>query len=113
LCLDVNKRDENGNSLLYLAAACGNVSSVQFLLLSGADVNATNSQGMSPLYVAVMNGHEQVIDVLLSKKYNCDVNISDRKYGQTPLHIAALVRHSLDNFFNDFIRKDSTTSACF
>ena len=87
----MNKRDDNGNSLLYLAAACGNVSSVQFLLLSGADVNGTNSQGITPLYVAVMNGHEAVVDVLLSKKYNCDVNISDRRFGQTPLHISALV----------------------
>jgi ankyrin repeat protein len=88
---DVNKRDENGNSLLFLAAASGNLSSVQFLLLSGADVNATNLQGMSPLYAAVMNGHEQVVDSLLTKKHGCDVNLSDRKYGQTPLHLAALV----------------------
>ena len=47
---------------------------------------------MTPLYVAVFNEQEKTVDVLLAKKFSCDAGIADSVYGQTPLHVAALVR---------------------
>ena len=50
-----------------------------------------NSDGVTPLYVAALNGHEKIVDLLLNKRYNCNTNIQELKYGQTPLHMATLV----------------------
>ena len=47
---------------------------------------------MTPLYIAVLNGNRESVEMLLAKKNKCNMNIRDKKFGQTPLHIAALVR---------------------
>jgi ankyrin repeat protein len=37
---------------------------VTLLLANGADVNAENNAGSTPLYLAVVEGHENVVELL-------------------------------------------------
>ena len=46
---DVNMRDAEGDTLLMVAANTGNLAMVKALLAAGADINATNEVGWTPL----------------------------------------------------------------
>lgn len=52
----------------------------------GADVNSEASDGSTALYEAAKNGHEDIVEILLSQK--ADANKVGKK-GLLPLHIAA------------------------
>lgn len=82
---------DGGNTLLHFAAALGCKDIVSHLLVRGSDINGKNHEGATPLYLAVMNGHHTVVDILLSKKYECDLKLCDGKFQQSPLHVASLV----------------------
>ncbi|KAJ3546625.1 hypothetical protein NM208_g1910 [Fusarium decemcellulare] len=57
---------ENGRTLLFDAARCGQAQSVQILLDSGRfAVNDTDWFGTSPLFAATRNGHVETVEVLL------------------------------------------------
>jgi hypothetical protein len=103
---DVNFQDsQTGNSFLYIAAAAGNRAlllseiysreigseAVVQLLARGSDSNLANANNITPLYIAVLNGQSKSVDTLLTKRFNCNPNVADKIFGQTPLHIAALV----------------------
>ena len=65
---------------------------VEVLLKAGADVNAKQDDGWSPLHVAAaFNPSPAVLEVLL--KAGADVNAKD-KDGETPLHFAAALNPS-------------------
>ena len=57
----------------------------KLLLDHGADVNAANQLGQTPLFGAVTTGNSSVVEVLLAG--NAKVNVSDR-WGTTPLDYA-------------------------
>ncbi len=57
-------------------AAQGDLSSVQHLLLSGEDPNATDLTGSTALAAAAVNQHEEVIKLLF--KAGADVNLPDK-----------------------------------
>ncbi len=59
----------------------------KLLLDHGADVNAANQLGQTPLFGAVTTGNSSVVEVLLAG--NAKVNVSDR-WGTTPLDYAVL-----------------------
>lgn len=65
LGLDVNKRQDNGLTLLMCAACLGETGSVHALLQAGADVNATTPRGWTALMMAATNGHVDSARLLL------------------------------------------------
>lgn len=74
-------------TLLWQAAAVGNVGAVSALIELGADVERCRPEGLvPPLYIAAQNGHFGVCSVLL-KSGRCDVDRS-RDTQATPLLIA-------------------------
>jgi ankyrin repeat protein len=69
------------------AAARGDVVAVRALLAGGADVNATQVDGTTPLHAAVANDHLEIADALL--KAGAKAATGDR-YGVLPLSLAAI-----------------------
>lgn len=79
-------RDEQGRTLLTLAAQAGELSAVRGLIAQGADPDRIGSQGKTPMGMAAWRGHELVVRELLF--VGADVHRMDAR-GQTPLHLAA------------------------
>lgn len=50
-----------------LAAYHGNAETVQMLIEKGADVNAINDRGQSPIAGAVFKGYDEVVKVLVEE----------------------------------------------
>jgi ankyrin repeat protein len=73
-------------NLFLKAIKNGDIERIKKLISQGADVNAKDNRGMTPLHKAAYYGQRQVAKVLIDKGAN--VNETDTA-GQTPLHIAA------------------------
>lgn len=58
----------------------------ELLLLYGADANAGDINGRTPLHACASNGHVSCVELLL--KHNVNVNAQDLR-GNSPLHMAA------------------------
>ena len=76
---------------LMRAALIGHTSAVRALLDGGADVNAIDRNGWTPLMEAVFAGHAETIRALLAR--GADVNTKDQA-GWTPLMEAASKGHA-------------------
>jgi len=72
-------------SALEFAARQGCVDCVPVLVQAGADINAPDQDGITPLLSAMINGHYDVANILLENGAN--PNIADRT-GRTPLYSA-------------------------
>ena len=63
---------------LHVASYFGILQAVDLLIERGADVSSTaNPQGMSPLHLAVIGGHEDVVARLLAA--GADVSVEDKR----------------------------------
>ena len=70
----------------------GGVPTAALLIAKGADVNARNGIGGTPLHVVALRGHKEIAELLLAN--GADVNAKDG--GQkTPLDWAKIVGHTL------------------
>ena len=65
--VDVNLKDENGNSLLHLCCQQGNKRMVKFLLRRGADIKTQNAARNSVLHHCHLYSHLDLANYLLSK----------------------------------------------
>ena len=74
---------------LLKAATEGNIEGTKQLIADGADVNAKNRDGTTPLHTAAARGHKELVELLIAN--GADVNARRSKYGggYTPLHYAA------------------------
>ncbi|XP_033115084.1 uncharacterized protein LOC117115417 [Anneissia japonica] len=90
---DVNKPADSGNVALHTAANTGNVQFVRMLLdKGGADVNCRNVKcdGATPLHLGVMQGHNEVCQVLLEAGADIQASMD----GVTPLDLAQDLGHT-------------------
>lgn len=85
--IDVNTVDEQGNTLLILAAREGNADTVESLLKYRPSLGQRNLAGDSALMLAVLRGHDKVAAQLLAA--GAPVN----QEGWAPLHYAAFEGH--------------------
>ena len=66
------------NEDLLAAARGGDLASVKASIEKGAALETKTSYGQTPLYLAAMNGHQEVVEFLLAK--GASVNVSDTFY---------------------------------
>lgn len=76
----IDKKDNAGRTALYSAAKKGHINIVMYLVLNGANVNATATKGSTALHAAAYNGHGSVVQFLVA--YGCNVGIQN-DYGLT------------------------------
>ena len=76
---------------LHKAATAGDVAKLNRLIKAGADVNAVNEDGWTPLHSAVYGGHTDAVIALI--KAGADINAVN-EIGWTPLHNAAYSGHT-------------------
>ncbi|KAF7093145.1 hypothetical protein CFC21_095574 [Triticum aestivum] len=81
----------NLSSPLHLAATKGHHEIAALLLEKGADANARNVYGQTPLMQACRSGHWEVVQTLLA--FRCNVWKADGLTGRTALHAAAAGGH--------------------
>jgi ankyrin repeat protein len=80
----VHRRDEHGNTPLHFAAHLGNLEALRCLLEAGAQVNATNQAGVTPLLRAAADPAK--VALLLARGANPNLASA---LGHTPLMLAA------------------------
>jgi ankyrin repeat protein len=85
---EVNVRDDEGRTALHAAVQLGAVERVQFLLAVGAEVDAADPDGETPLLTAVTSpwGTAEIIGLL--RRYGADPTCAAED-GISPLSLAA------------------------
>ena len=68
----VDASDEQGNTLLMLAAYHGHSDTVEALISHGADVDRRNDRNQSPVAGALFKGEEQVVRALVAAGADLD-----------------------------------------
>jgi len=83
--IDINAKNQNGMSSIFLASINGHIGIVDFLNEHNADVNITESNQQTPLHGGAKNGHLNIVDLLVKNGaiIGC---LDDCK--QTPIQIA-------------------------
>nr|XP_020019082.1 rabankyrin-5 isoform X3 [Castor canadensis] len=82
----------DGQTPLHLAASWGLEETVQCLLEFGANVNAQDAEGRTPVHVAISNQHSVIIQLLISHP-NIHLNERDRQ-GLTPFACAMTYKNN-------------------
>ncbi|XP_062522419.1 ankyrin repeat, SAM and basic leucine zipper domain-containing protein 1-like isoform X2 [Corticium candelabrum] len=90
--VDINQRDEDGNTLLIQACWKNKKEMVKLLLTNKlTDANGTGIFGWTPLITAASNGLYNIFDMLLKTK---DINVmKGDDAGMTAIHHAAMNNH--------------------
>ena len=80
---------------MHIAAFEGHEEIAELLIaIKGADVNAKDKRGQTPLLSAAVGGHKEIAELLIGK--GADVNakiVSGPKQGSTPLDAANETNH--------------------
>ncbi|OYX82723.1 MAG: hypothetical protein B7Y83_13870, partial [Flavobacteriales bacterium 32-34-25] len=74
--VDVNKADNDGNTVLINAASARDTEVLELILPKVKDINVQNAKGESALSVAVQSGSPKTVKLLLNKKAN--INVLDK-----------------------------------
>jgi len=82
LCRRQRQAAQRAGQVLLQATEAGDIVQMQALLAKGAEVNARNAHGWTPLHVAAAGGDPAVIALLL--KHGADVHAQSH-IGTTPL----------------------------
>lgn len=90
--LSINSHDNplSRNTPLHWAASFADSDTLTCLIARGADVNAANSDGATPLHDAVARGDENIVRILLDHDANPHIQCyKGRHKGKTPLEMAS------------------------
>jgi len=86
-CLGEWVDDNAKNDSLFIAAIFGKIESIEYLVQQlGADVNARNDKGLTPIFLAAQAGHVNSIECL--EQLGADIDARDN-FEATPLILAA------------------------
>lgn len=83
----VREKDSEGSTPVHRAVRNMHKEMIEFLLDMGADPNAVENDGVTPLHIAASLGNVECI-YLLAGVNKADVNIMTETHGKTPLDIA-------------------------
>ena len=95
----IHKATKNGHAIKIdplltpgasLEVGSGQVKALQMLLEKGANIEATNADGKTPLHTVVSNGLVELVKILLENGANTEAVDEE---GWTPLHRAAFYGH--------------------
>ena len=89
--VNVNTKDDHGNTALHMAVANGKRGAVEFLLTNEALINEKNNNGDTPLILAAARGDSQTIKYLVENQAR--LNNANNK-GQSAL-TAAVMHHNI------------------
>jgi ankyrin repeat protein len=84
----LHQQSESPNDALRLAVRSGDLNEVNKVLSSGADANARDEMGSTPLIDAAWSGNVEIARTLL--QHGADVNATHREAGSTALEYAVL-----------------------
>lgn len=97
--VQIDQRDQGGRTALMIACRAGQAPAVRLLIEAGADVNAANSNGTTPLMyaktAAVGNGSTDMLQLLLAA--GADINARDSA-GRTALDYVMVNSETVINF---------------
>uniref|UniRef100_A0ABD2WT75 Uncharacterized protein n=1 Tax=Trichogramma kaykai TaxID=54128 RepID=A0ABD2WT75_9HYME len=96
--VQVEERDNLGDTPLHSAIKCGDKDSIKLLLSNGANANLANKSGYTPLHYICMRESD---DGLAKVFFECNDEINQKlrinaqnKFGETPLHLALQARNT-------------------
>jgi uncharacterized protein len=90
---DINTKDKDGVTALWIASQQGHADVVKLLLSKGAEVNVRrNEDGITAVYIASLNGHADVVALLLEN--GADVDMKKTTNGITALWAASRNGHA-------------------
>ena len=100
ISLDVNAKNINGKTALHYAATVDNGGIATTLLVSGADIFATDKTGNTPVHTACKCGSEKVLKLIIKRRDQIKKIIDDPNgEGNTPLMLAkSASKYSYYNF---------------
>lgn len=98
--VDINQKDEDGNTLLLLAAKDNyNAKMLRYLINKGANVNSENNQLKSSLFYALYNGNYENSKLLLENKAYPEENMLSMFVSENYIKfVKLLLEHNFDIF---------------
>ena len=86
----LNKRDENGNTALHVAASKGNRMLCELLIRKGANLDIQDIFGNTPLLYAIDREQYEIMKLFIQRGAN--IQLCDFR-GNSPLHAACACNH--------------------
>ena len=83
--IDINAKDDEGNTSLPVMVKEGNLEGAEVLLGAGADMDVQDKDGNTPLHIAVCLGDLEFIELFAFRGSNKQVR---NKEGKTPFDMA-------------------------